>query len=64
MRSLSWAMSDATRWRRLLLASRGGRVAGRKGRIRMRLPFLSRWTSSRDLPVPKKQSFRDWWSGR
>ncbi len=30
MRSLSWAMSDATRWRRLLLASRGGRVAGRQ----------------------------------
>ena len=64
MRSLSWAMADATRWRRLLLKSRGGRLAGRHGRIRMRLPLLSRWTSSRDLPLPPKQSFRDWWSSR
>jgi L-lactate dehydrogenase complex protein LldF len=64
MQWLSWAMSDAPRWRRLLLASRAGRVAGRRGRIRMRLPVLSRWTSARDLPLPPKQSFRDWWSSR
>lgn len=64
MRGLSWVMSDSTRWRVLLRLSRTGRLLGRRGRIRMRLPFLARWTAARDLPVPPKQSFIDWWSAR
>jgi len=64
MRSMSWVMSDARRWRAALLGSRSGRLLSRDGRIRARLPFLSRWTASRDLPAPPTQSFRAWWGSR
>ena len=65
MRASAWAMSDARRWRALLLAARvPARVLARRGRIRVRLPVLSRWTRSRDLPAPPARSFRAWWAGR
>ena len=64
MRSMSWVMSDSRRWRAALLGSRGGRLIARDGKIRARLPFLSRWTATRDLPAPPKQSFRSWWGLR
>jgi L-lactate dehydrogenase complex protein LldF len=36
----------------------------RKGFLR-HLPWPgSRWTVSRDLPVPPKEDFRDWWKER
>jgi len=64
MRSASWVMSDSRRWRAALLGSRSGRLMARDDRIRVKLPFLSRWTASRDLPAPPKQSFRSWWASR
>ena len=35
--------------------ARGGVVG------RTKLPFLSRWTEARDLPVPPSRTFRDIW---
>jgi L-lactate dehydrogenase complex protein LldF len=64
MAALSWTMSDAGRWSRAQRLSRLGRLLGRRGRIRS-LPFpMSRWTSSRDAPVPPGQTFREWWGER
>lgn len=65
MRTAAVVMSDSRRWRAALLVARAGRVlGGRAGRIRARLPLLSRWTASRDLPAPPRDSFRSWWSQR
>jgi L-lactate dehydrogenase complex protein LldF len=62
MTSTAWAMNNPRRWRYALRSARAGRVLGRKrGRISTLPPPLSGWTSSRDLPRPPKQSFRDWW---
>ena len=52
--------------RRLGAAQRIGalaaRVAGRRGRLRLRGPFWIRaWFGTRDLPLPPRQSFRSWW---
>jgi L-lactate dehydrogenase complex protein LldF len=42
-------------------AARLGRPLARGGRI-SRLPWpLSAWTSTRDLPAPPAETFRDWW---
>jgi L-lactate dehydrogenase complex protein LldF len=63
MRSAAWAMGDPSRWARALRLARVGRVLGRRrGRISTMPPPLSGWTSSRDLPVPPRQTFRDWWT--
>jgi L-lactate dehydrogenase complex protein LldF len=64
MRSASWVMSDSRRWSRALRASRLGRLIGRDGVIRLRLPVLTRWTASRDLPSPPRRSFRELWAAR
>jgi L-lactate dehydrogenase complex protein LldF len=49
-------------------AMKAGRVLARGGRIRSLPPPLSilgsAWTSSRDLPAPPEQTFREWWAGR
>jgi L-lactate dehydrogenase complex protein LldF len=63
MRAMSWVMR---RPRRYAAALRAAAVAAapvrRRGRVR-RLPWpLSRWTATRDAPVPPAQTFRDWWS--
>jgi L-lactate dehydrogenase complex protein LldF len=62
MRGLAWAMREPRRWAWALRLGRTGRLLGRRnGRIR-RLPGpLAAWTSSRDLPQPPRQTFRDWW---
>ena len=44
------------------VASLGGLVAGRSGRIRRLPPPLSAWTETRDAPVPPPESFRAWWA--
>ena len=62
MRGLAWMMSDARRWSWALRAGRAGRLLGRRGRRIRHLPGpLGAWTSSRDLPRPPRQTFRDWW---
>ncbi|HTF06874.1 MAG TPA: lactate utilization protein B [Asanoa sp.] len=67
MRTMSFVMRDRRRYAAALRAARRGAaplrmVAGRRGAIR-RLPWpLSAWTSSRDAPLPAKQTFREWWT--
>jgi len=64
--SLAWVMRDRKRYATALRAARRGgaplrMAASRRGTLR-RLPWpLSAWTASRDLPVPPKQTFREWW---
>jgi L-lactate dehydrogenase complex protein LldF len=65
MRTLAWTMSDSRRWAWALRAGHIGRLLGRRyGRIRHLPGPLAAWTSSRDLPRPPRQTFRDWWAER
>ena len=57
----AWTMRSPTRWTRALRALRLGRLL--RGR-RALPPPASAWTRSRDLPVPPKETFRDWWASR
>jgi L-lactate dehydrogenase complex protein LldF len=57
----AWAMANPARFRLAQRLLRLGRLLSRRGRIRSLPPPLSRWTSSRDLPAPARQTFRDWW---
>jgi L-lactate dehydrogenase complex protein LldF len=62
MRAVAWSMGSARRWRAAQRAARLGRLLGRRrGRISTLPPPLSAWTSSRDLPVPPAETFREWW---
>ena len=62
MRGLAWTMSDPRRWTWALRAGHAGRLLGRRNdRIRHLTGPLAAWTSSRDLPRPPRQTFRDWW---
>jgi L-lactate dehydrogenase complex protein LldF len=61
MSAAAYAMSGP---RRFALAEKGlaaGRVLARDGRIRSLPPPLSAWTTSRDLPAPPAETFRQWW---
>jgi L-lactate dehydrogenase complex protein LldF len=51
-------MRSPRRWTSALRALRVGRLV--RGR-RALPPPLSAWTRARDLPVPPKQTLRDWW---
>ena len=57
MRSAGWVMRSARRWPLALRSLRAGRLF----RGRRMPPPLSGWTDSRELPVPPKQTLRDWW---
>jgi L-lactate dehydrogenase complex protein LldG len=62
MRAMYRAFSSRRAFERAQQAARaGGRRVSRRGRIE-RLPWpLSGWTSTRDLPEPPGETFRDWW---
>ncbi|OBB99504.1 iron-sulfur cluster-binding protein [Mycobacterium sp. 852013-50091_SCH5140682] len=62
MRAAGWAMTSAGRFALAEKALAAGRlVAGRDHRISA-LPWpASKWTTSRDLPEPPKETFRQWW---
>ncbi|ASO21311.1 L-lactate dehydrogenase complex protein LldF [Actinoalloteichus hoggarensis] len=61
MSALAWAMGDARRWAATQRIAGIGRLLSRGGRISS-LPWPgSKWTSSRDLPAPPKETFRAWW---
>ncbi|WP_460708021.1 LutB/LldF family L-lactate oxidation iron-sulfur protein [Myceligenerans halotolerans] len=63
MKAASKVMSDGGRFRRAARLGRVGRVAGGRDGVISRLPGPgAAWTDSRDLPVPPKQTFRDWWA--
>ncbi|WP_297595735.1 lactate utilization protein B [Mycobacterium sp.] len=63
MKGAAWAMKSPRRFRlaeRALSAAR--LVAGSDGQIST-LPWPgSRWTASRDVPQPPKETFRQWWA--
>jgi L-lactate dehydrogenase complex protein LldF len=58
MAAAAWTMRSPKRWTLALRALRIGRLLRRR---RALPPPLSAWTASRDLPVPPKQTLRDWW---
>ena len=62
MKSASLAMRSPKRFAAMERLLRLGRIfAWRRGRIGS-LPWpASAWTSSRDLPAPPRESFREWW---
>jgi L-lactate dehydrogenase complex protein LldF len=62
MRAMFRAFSSARAFERAQRAARlGSRPLARDGRI-SRLPWpLSGWSTTRDLPEPPKETFRDWW---
>lgn len=62
MRAAGWAMASAGRFSLAEKAMAAGRlVAGRDHRISA-LPWpASKWTTTRDLPEPPKETFRQWW---
>jgi L-lactate dehydrogenase complex protein LldF len=63
MAAASWVMADPARFARAETASRAGRLLARgTGRIRSLPPPLSAWTTSRDLPAPPTETFRQWWT--
>ena len=65
MRAASTVMSDGGRFGRVERLARVGRVLGGKDGVISRLPGPgAAWTDSRDLPVPPKRTFRDWWADR
>jgi L-lactate dehydrogenase complex protein LldF len=59
MAAASWTMRSPKRWTRALRLLRLGRPLRR---VRALPPPLSAWTTSRDLPVPPKQTLRDWYA--
>lgn len=61
MKAASAVMSSAPRFSTAQRAARLGRLLGRGGRIRALPPPASGWTDARDLPVPPKRTFRQWW---
>ena len=62
MKAVAWTMRTPWRFARAERLMRIGRVLGfGRGRITA-LPWPgSAWTTSRDLPVPPKETFREWW---
>jgi L-lactate dehydrogenase complex protein LldF len=62
MAAASWVMASPARFAAAEKAARVGRLLGRKsGSIGTLPPPLSGWTSSRDVPRPPKETFREWW---
>jgi len=62
MKALYGVFSSRQRYERAQkLARLAARPLVRRGRITRAPGPLSGWTSSRDLPAPAKESFRDWW---
>jgi len=63
MRASARVLSSERLWAASGRALGAGRLLARDGRIAAPLPFpLSRWTSSRDLPEPPPETFRQWWA--
>jgi L-lactate dehydrogenase complex protein LldF len=61
MAAAAWTMRKPSRWRRILRLGRWGRPLVRR---RALPPPLTAWTAARDVPMPPKQTFRDWWTER
>uniref|UniRef100_A0A8H2JHR1 Iron-sulfur cluster-binding protein n=1 Tax=Mycolicibacterium mucogenicum DSM 44124 TaxID=1226753 RepID=A0A8H2JHR1_MYCMU len=63
MKAAGWAMGSASRFGLAEKALGAGRLlAGKDHRI-TNLPWpASKWTSSRDVPAPPAETFRQWWA--
>ena len=62
MKGLYAVFSSRERYERAQrLARAAARPLTRRGRIARAPGPLAGWTSSRDLPAPARESFRDWW---
>jgi L-lactate dehydrogenase complex protein LldF len=65
MKAVAWAMRKPHRFARAERFMRLGRLLGFRPGSRGRITALpwpgSAWTTSRDLPVPPKETFREWW---
>jgi L-lactate dehydrogenase complex protein LldF len=62
MKALYGVFSSRQRYERAQkLARAAARPLVRRGRITRAPGPLAGWTSSRDLPAPARESFRDWW---
>jgi L-lactate dehydrogenase complex protein LldF len=61
MAAAAWVMSSPGRFAAAQSAARAGRVLGRRGRIGSLPPPLAAWTRARDIPLPPRQTFRQWW---
>jgi len=64
MAAAAWVMATPGRFATAEKGLAAGRLVGRGGRISSLPPPLSAWTSARDLPVPPRETFRQWWSRR
>ena len=64
MAAMSWGMRTPRRFAAGETALRAGRFLARGGRIRALPPPLSAWTTSRDVPAPPEETFRQWWARR
>jgi L-lactate dehydrogenase complex protein LldF len=63
MKAAAWVMSDPKRFARAGRAATSGRHGIRQGKPVLPLPPpLNGWTSSRDVPSPPSETFRDWWT--
>jgi L-lactate dehydrogenase complex protein LldF len=67
MKAAAAAMGDPQKWSIAQRTSRAGRLLGRRRdgadrRITALPPPMSAWTSSRDLPLPPEETFRQWWA--
>jgi len=63
MKAAAWVMADPRRFARAGRAAAVGRRGIRRGKPVLPLPPpLNGWTSSRDLPSPPGETFRDWWT--
>ena len=60
MAAAAWVMRSPRRFGAAERVSRISRLLWRR-RISSLPPPLSAWTASRDLPVPPKETFREWW---
>jgi L-lactate dehydrogenase complex protein LldF len=62
MKGLYGVFSSRERYERAQrIARTAARPLARRGRITRAPGPLAGWTSSRDLPAPARESFRDWW---
>ncbi|WP_425954858.1 LutB/LldF family L-lactate oxidation iron-sulfur protein [Xylanimonas sp. McL0601] len=65
MKAASWAMSDGDRFAGAERLAALTHVVGGADHVVKHLPYPgSRWTGSRDLPVPPARAFRRWWADR
>ncbi len=63
MRGAAWSMASGARFSAAQRAARLGRLLGRRDGVISSLPYPgSLWTRTRDLPVPPRETFRQWWA--